>query len=144
MNQKYQKKDIYPQKKDSKFLMNVDQCNNIIMEYQNIVNLLYNQTTQPSKFRTKNWVEINDYSRGIYNTNSQIKFKTSMLKSSLCDYSDAYIFDKRRITITGAGVDAAERQADERSKGVIFKNYALFTNCIIEINNCAPFTNCKS
>ena len=114
------------------------------MEYQKIVNLLYNQTTQPSKFRTKNWVEINDYSRGTYNTNSQIKFKTTMLKSSLCHYSDAYIFDERRITITGAGVDAAERQVDERSKEVIFKNYALFTNCISEINNCGPFTNCKS
>ena len=44
---------------------------------------------QPSKFGTKNWVEINDESRGADRTNSQIKFKISMLKSSLCDYSDA-------------------------------------------------------
>ena len=49
-----------------------------------------------------------------------------MLKSSLCDYSDAYILVKGRITITGAGDDAAERQADERNKCVIFKNYAPF------------------
>ena len=68
---------------------------------------------QPSKFKTKNWVEVNDESRGTYNVNSQIKFKTAMLKSSLCDYSDAYILVKGKITITGAGADAAARQADE-------------------------------
>ena len=58
-----------------------------------------------------------------------------MLKSSLCDYSDAYILAKGRITIEGAGADAAARQADERDKGVAFKNCAPFTNCISEINN---------
>ena len=58
-----------------------------------------------------------------------------MLKSSLCDYSDAYILVKETITITGAGDDAAARQADGRDKGVVFKNCAPFTNCISEINN---------
>ena len=58
-----------------------------------------------------------------------------MLKSSLCDYSDAYILVKQKITITGAGDDAAARQADERDKGVAFKNCAPSTNCISEINN---------
>ena len=90
---------------------------------------------QPSKFRTKNWAEINDESRGTYNFNSQIKFKTTMLKSSLCDYSDAYIFVKGKIIINGRGADAAARQADERDKDVAFKNCAPFTNCISEINN---------
>ena len=52
------------------------------MEYQKIINLLHNTPNQPSKFRTRNWVEINDNSCGLHNTNSQIKFKTSMLKSS--------------------------------------------------------------
>ena len=66
---------------------------------------------------------------------SQIKFKTTMLKSSLCDYIDAYILVKGRITIAGAGDDAAVRQADERDEGVAFKNCAPFTNCISEINN---------
>ena len=51
------------------------------MEYQKIINLLSNTSNQPSKFRTKNCVEINDESRGTYNTNSHIKFKTTMLKS---------------------------------------------------------------
>ena len=58
-----------------------------------------------------------------------------MLKSSLCDYSDAYILVKGKITITGAGADAAARQADERDKGVAFKSCTPFTNCISEINN---------
>ena len=106
------------------------------MEYQKIANLLDdNKSNQPSKFRTKNWVEINDESRGTYNVNSQIKFKTTMLKSSSCDYSDAYILVKGTITIVVAGDDAAARQADERDKGVVFKNCTPFTNCISEINN---------
>ena len=99
----------------------------MIIEYQKIINLIDNTSNQMSKFRTKNWTEINDQSRGVYNTNSDIRFKTTMLKSSLCDYSDAYILVKGTITITGAGGDAAARQADERDKGVIFKNCAPFT-----------------
>ena len=59
------------------------------MEYQKIINFLDNTPNQPTKFRTKNCLEINDDARGTYNTNIQIKYKTSMLKSSLCDYSDA-------------------------------------------------------
>ena len=62
------------------------------MEYQKIIKLLDNTTNQPTKFRTKNLVEINDDSRGTYNANSQIKFKTLMLKSCYCDYSDAYMY----------------------------------------------------
>ena len=61
------------------------------MEYQKIANLIDDVSNQPSKFRTKSCVEINDESRGTYSVNSQIKFKTTMLKSSLCDYSDAFI-----------------------------------------------------
>ena len=92
------------------------------MEYQKIANLIDGASNQPFKFRTKNWVEINDESKGTYNVNSQIKFKTIMLKSSSCDYSNAYILVKGKITITGAGADAAARQADERDKAVAFKN----------------------
>ena len=112
------------------------------MEYQKITNLLDGASNQPSKFKTKNWVEINDESRVTYNVNSQINFKTTMLKSSLCDYSDAYILVKGKITITGAGDDAAVRQSDERDKDVASKNCAPFTNCISEINNTQIY-NCK-
>ena len=92
-------------------------------------------SNQSSKFRTKSWVEINDESRGTYNVNSQIKSKTTLLISSLCDYSNVYILVKGKITIIGAGDDAAAKQADERDKVVAFKNCAPFTNCISEINN---------
>ena len=104
------------------------------MEYQKIANLLENVSNQPSKFRTRDWVEINDESRGTYTGNS-IKFKTTMLRSNLCDYADAYILVKGTITITGAGGDDAAKQLDERNKGIIFKNCAPFTKCINRINN---------
>ena len=58
------------------------------MKYQKILNLLNDESIKPSKFRTRNWVEINDEARDTYSHNKQIKFKTSMLRSSLCDYSD--------------------------------------------------------
>ena len=64
------------------------------MEYEKIENLLDDASNRTSKFRTKNWTEINDESRGTYNVGSQIKFKTTMLKSNLCDYGDAYILVK--------------------------------------------------
>ena len=114
--------------------MNGSQLQCIKMEYQKIANLLDNASNQPSKFRTSNWVEINDESRGTY-TGSSIKFKTTMLRSNLCDYADAYILVKGTITITGAGNDDATKQADERGKGVTFKNCAPFTKCINRINN---------
>ena len=61
------------------------------MEYHKVIKLLYNTPSQPSKFRTKKRVEVNGDSHGTYSTNNQIKFKTSMLRSRLCDYSDTYI-----------------------------------------------------
>ena len=69
------------------------------MEYQKIINFFDSTQNQTYKFRTKKWVEINDDPRGTYNTNTQIKFKTSNLKSSLCDYSDAYILASGTITV---------------------------------------------
>ena len=71
------------------------------MEYQKIANLLESASNQPSKFGTRNWVKINDKSRGAY-TSNDIKFKTTMLRSNLCDYADAYILVEGSITITGA------------------------------------------
>ena len=105
------------------------------MEYQKIANLLDNTSSQPSKFRTKNWVEINDESKWGYTTGTDIKFKTTMLKSSLFDYADAYILIKGTKTITGARDNATARRADESNKGVIFKNWASFSRCISKINN---------
>ena len=95
--------------------------------------MLDDASNLPSKFRAKNWVEINDESRGTYNVNSQIKFKTTILKSSLCDYSDAYILVKRTIAVNNTA--AADTDANNNNKKVIFKNCAPFTKCISEINN---------
>ena len=78
------------------------------MEYQKIANLLDSASNQPSKFRTRNWVEINDESRGTY-TSNDIKFKTTMRRSNLCDYADAYTLLKGTIKITGAGNDDAAK-----------------------------------
>ena len=103
------------------------------MEYQKIANLIDDTPNQASKFRTRNWVEINDESRGVYHVNSQIKFKTTMLKSSLCDYSDAYILVKGTISANHTAARGAA--ANNTNKKVIFKNCAPFTNCISEINN---------
>ena len=105
------------------------------MEYKKMINLLDDTLNQPSKFRTKKWIEINYQSKGVYNTISEVRFKTTMLKSSLCDYGDACILVKGTIIIVGAGDNAASRQADERKKGVISKNCVPFLNCKSEINN---------
>ena len=87
-----------------------------------------NASNQPSKLRTISWVEINDESRGTYTSNI-IKFKTTMLRL------DAYILVRGTITITGIGDDRVVRQADERDKGVTFKNCVPFVKCINKINN---------
>ena len=105
------------------------------MEFQKIINLLNNTQNETSKLKTRNWVETNNESRGTYNVSNQIKFKTSMIRSSSCDYSDAYILVSGTIIITRAGADDAAKRADEKNKGVILKNCAPFTDCISQINN---------
>ena len=95
--------------------------------------MIADASNQPSKFRTKSWVENNDESRGIYNVNSQVKFKTTMLKSSLCDYSDAYILVNGTIVVNNT--TAADTDANNTNKKVIFKHCVPFPNCISGINN---------
>ena len=92
-----------------------------MMEYQKIINFWVNTPNQSSKFRTKTLVEINDDVLGMYNTNSQIKFKTG-----LCDYSDAYILVKGTISI----VAQAGGNPNNANKKVVFENCAPFTDCI--------------
>ena len=102
------------------------------MEYQKIVNLLHAESDQPSKF-TKNWVEINDDIRGAYSPHRLIRFKKAMLRSSLCDYSDAYILVKGNITINNtAAEDAAANNTNNKE---IFKNCASFTSCKTKMIN---------
>ena len=92
------------------------------MEYQKTINLLDDTTNQPSKFRTRNWVD-----------NSNIRFKTTTIRSSLCDYSDTYILVKGTVTVPNTA--AAGAAVNNTNKKVVFKNCAPFTDCITEINN---------
>ena len=102
------------------------------MKYQKITNFLNKANNQQSR----EWVNVNGFTNnGVYNPNSQIKFNTPMLKSSLCDYSDVYIRVKVTITIARAEAYTAGQNVNKRNKQVTFKNCAPFTNCIIQINN---------
>ena len=100
------------------------------MECQKIINLLDNISNQPGKFREKSWVEKNDAAHGTYSTNIQIKFKTSILKSSLCDYSDVYIIVSQPIIVpnTRAAADSNNRE------NIIIKNCAPFTDWYFAYN----------
>ena len=102
------------------------------MEYQKIINLLDDTINPPSKSRRRNWVERKDKSRGTYNVSNQIKFEASLIRSSLWDYSDAYIHVKSTIAVPNTGTIVAP---NNRNKMVIFKNCAPFLNCISETNN---------
>ena len=86
------------------------------MEYQKIANLLGNIPDKVPRFITKKWIEVYDQSGEAYNTNKQIRFKTSMLRSDLCDYSDAYIVVKGIVTVS-----ANERDRDEMNRQIIVK-----------------------
>ena len=99
------------------------------MEFQKIMNFL--DTTLDDKdlprFVTKKWIEIYDQSGENYSVNKEIRIKTSMLRSDLCDFSDAYIVVNGNIIVTNP--DNAKR-----NKSVAFKNNAPFINCISKIN----------
>ena len=100
------------------------------MEFKKIVNFL--DTTSDDKdlpkFVMKKWIEVYDQLEGNYNVNKEIKIKISMLRSDLCDYSDAYIVVKGDITLEG------DNDANKRNKNLAFKNNAPFINCISKIN----------
>ena len=105
------------------------------MEYQEITNLLGTTLDEIPRFITKKWVEVHDQSGSAddrYKPNKQIRFKTSMLRSDLCDYSDAYIVVKGDITLTKTN---GREIIDIRNRFLAFKNNAPFTNCISKINN---------
>ena len=108
------------------------------MEYDKINNLLLsedNESEQLSKFVTREYVRVNSLSN-TYNENKSIRFKALMLRSNLCDYSDAYILVKGTITITALGVNNnANNIRDKRNRPVILKNNAPFVSRITRINS---------
>ena len=98
------------------------------MEYQKIKNLLGNTSDKGPRFITKKWIEVHDQSGKIYNANKQIRFKTSMVMPGLCDYSDAYMVVKGKITVKNPNNNAYDKK-------LAFKNNAKFVSCISKINN---------
>ena len=107
------------------------------MEYDKINNLLLsedNESEKLSKFVTREYVRVNSLSN-TYNENKSIRFKTPMLRSNLCDYSDAYILVKGTITVKAPGVNNnANNIRDKRNRPVILKNKAPLVSCITRIN----------
>ena len=100
------------------------------MEYQKIKNLLDAASDNVPRFVTKKWIKVHDQSGSAEDRckpSKQIKFKKSMLRSDLCDFSDAYIVVKGTITVV-------EPENAKRNKAVAFKNNAPFINCISKIN----------
>ena len=112
------------------------------MEYDKINNLLSSlklsedneMSEQLSKFVTREYVRVNSLSN-MYNENKSIRFKTPILRSNLCNYSDAYILVKGTITVTTPGVNNnANNIRDKRNRPVILKNNAPFVSCITRIS----------
>ena len=94
------------------------------MEFQKIVNFRNtNSNENLPRFVTKKWIEVYDQSRGNYNVNKEIRIKTSMPRSDLFDYSDAYIVLKAAIIVVRP--DNAKR-----NKATAFENNAPFITCI--------------
>ena len=108
------------------------------MEYDKINNLLLsenNESEQLSKFVTREYVRVNSL-LNTYNENKSIRLKTPILRSNLCDYSDAYILVKGKIVVTARGVDnGANNIRDKRNRPVILNNNAPFVSCITRIND---------
>ena len=94
------------------------------MQHYKISKLLNDSTV--CKFMTKKWVEVNDLSRGQYSAKKNTSFKTSMLRSDLCDYNDAYIVVKGKTDLLAP----AANELDKAQKNVTFTNNAPFRSCI--------------
>ena len=107
------------------------------MEYDKINNLLLSEDSeseQLSKFVTREYVRVNSLSNA-YNENKSIRFKTPMLRSDLCNYSDAYILGKGTVTVTAPGVNNnANNIRDKKDRPFILKNNVPFVSCITRIN----------
>ena len=103
------------------------------MKYQKIIKLLDETKNQLCEFRTKYWVQTNDEGRRTYNAGNEIKFKTSMIRSNLFNYSDVYIHAKGTTTVPNTSEKRAA--SDDRNRKVIFKSCALCTIWLSEINN---------
>ena len=94
------------------------------MEFNKINNLLGPAHDEVPRFITKKWIEVQSQSGNTYNASKPIRFKMSMLRSDLCDYSDAYVWVKGKITVTDPNNNA---NFDRRFN-------SPFISCISKIN----------
>ena len=102
------------------------------MEYLKTINLLDATSDNMPKFITKEWIEVHDQSGNAedrYKPSKQIRFKTSIVQSELCDYINAY------IVVKGTIISEGTNNRDIRNRSLAFKNNAPFINCISKINN---------
>ena len=119
--------------------MEYDKINNLLLSEDNEsevskANRANEMSEKLSKFVTREYVRLNSLSN-TYNENKSIRFKTPMLRSNLCDYSDAYILVKGTITVTAPGAkNGANNIRDKRNRPLILKNNSPFVSCITRIN----------
>ena len=119
--------------------MEYDKINNLLLSEDNEsgvskANRANEMSEKLSKFVTREYVRVNALSN-TYNENKSIRFKTPMLRSNLCDYSDAYILVKGTITVTALGaINGANNIRDKKNRPLILKNNASFVSCITRIN----------
>ena len=119
------KKLLFHQKKRG----NIKQIEKSIIKIEQYkISKLLNDSTV-SKFVTKKWVEVNDLSSGQCSVNKNIRFKNSLLRSDLCDYSDPYVVVKGIISVRGTNAN------NRINKKLTFKNNVPFRSCISKINN---------
>ena len=98
------------------------------MEFNKINNFLGTADDKVPKFITTKWIKVHHKSSSKYDPSKEIRFKKSMLRSDLCDYSEVYIWVKGDVTVD------FNQYADELFKKFVFKNNAPFISCISKIN----------
>ena len=106
---------------------NIKQIKSSIIKWNTRKYRNYSNESTVSKFVTRKWIELNGLSGGQYSAKKNVSFKTPILRSDLCDYSDAYIVVKGRITVEGTN------PVNRRNKKLTFKNVGPFRSCISKI-----------
>ena len=120
------------------------------MEFQKLTNFvdITSDDKDLPKFVTKKWIEVYDQSEGNYNVNKEIRIKTSMVKSDLCDYSGAYIVVKGNITVIKKIFTANDFEAPNNTAAnataTNTTNNNIFSEKKLVFNNNAPFITCIS
>ena len=103
------------------------------MEYQEITNLLSNIPGKVPRFIAKKWIEVCDQSKKSYGTHKQIIFKTPMVRSDLCDYSDAYIVVKGTVNIIAGNNNIRDKKNSPLAFKIMHHLFLAFQKLIIHL-----------